>query len=140
MNPRRPSILVVLVAIVASTLGCAKWEEIQSNDNAKRRVKGLLDGVQKGGASSSGETQRAICLWYRGKLFIPEIDTLSRASDLFLVWQKQGGIARNISGFTVTGAERIGNRTVLVSGTIEDKPFTMKVVEEEPISWVKPPQ
>ncbi len=115
-----------------------KFDGSSARSKAKTRVTGVLDGIQKGGADTTIDVQRAICLWYKGVVML-EMGTLSRASDLFLVWQNEGNIARHISGFEVTGAEDMGNGAVVVSGTIESRPFRIKVVEGEPLSWIKPP-
>ncbi len=141
MNSRRRSALVLLAALVASTLfGCAKYQQTQANDKAKFRVKGILEGVQKGGAGTSADVQQSICLWYNGKILINDVDTLARAWEKYTAWQIEGGIARKISGFTVLSAEPMGSGVIHVSGTIEGSPFTMKVPEGRPISWVKSPR
>lgn len=128
--------LVVAFALVAS--GCDKVEQYQKSDKAKTRVSGVLDGIQKGGTDTTPEVQRAMCLWYADKVAL-DFGTLSKASDLFLVWQNEGHIARKIARFEVTKADPDPTGAMLVSGTIEGKPFVMKCPPGAPITWVKPP-
>lgn len=143
---RRIAIRLAVLAISGSLAACGQVDRLKEHldksgaqDKAKERVSGVLEGVKKGGADTTLDVQRAICLWYNGSTML-EVGTLSRASDLFTVWQGEGHIARHISGYEVTGAEESGNGSIVVSGTIEGKPFRIRVVPGEPLSWVKAPQ
>jgi hypothetical protein len=134
------SVLALSLAVVVST-GCdemkAKLDKVQGGDKAKQRVSGVLDGIRKGGAGTGLDVQRAICLWFNGKVVL-DMATLSRASDHFTSWQNEGHIARVISTFEVSDAEGAG-ATWVVSGTIEGRPFKIRATEGEPLSWVKAP-
>jgi hypothetical protein len=142
----RTPLRLALALAVTSLLGCGQVDQLkeryaqsESVTKAKQRVIGVLEGVKKGGADTTIDVQRAICLWYNGSAML-EMGTLSRASDLYLVWQNEGHIARHIADFEITGADDAGGGVVVVSGTIEKQPFSIKVVPGAPLSWVKAPQ
>jgi hypothetical protein len=138
---RRALALAVLPFLVACGQIDRLKEKVESSsaqENAKTRVDGILLGVQKGGADTSIDVQKSICLWYNGKILL-DMGTLSRASDLFLVWQNEGNIARRISAYSITGASDLEDGAVAVSGTIEGQPFQMKVPPGAPVSWISAP-
>ena len=137
---------VVVVASLVFLPSCGqidrmkeKLNQSEVQDKARQRVTGVLDGIRKGGADTTIDVQRAICLWYNGSLML-DMATLSRASDLYQSWQNEGHVARHISSFEVLDAAELGDGAVAVSGTIERKPFTIRVTPGAPLAWIKPPQ
>ncbi len=129
--------LIPLIAILGS---CEIYEQAEMKHRVKARVTGVLEGSRTGGGKPKVTQQTAICRWYADKAFISDYQELDKASDSYDRWRRQGGIYRELTSFEITTVEILEEsqpKTALVSGTINGKPFQMKVPDGQPISWVK---
>lgn len=109
-------------------------------DAAKTRVKTILEGLKTDGNTNGLPLQTAICQWDSGLVVIKDRDEFEQAYDAFGTWRDERDINhRKISGYTITGGEVIQETppVVIVSGTIEDRPFKMRVPDKRRVSWVK---
>ena len=128
----------VIVGIFAVYLFITQGESDASK--ALRRVETMLKGITStdGGNTVAGHEESAICMWWYGKLRIPDRDLFEEASDQFDRWRGKGDIFPYITSYTVDNAEKQGGAFV-VSGTIEGAPFKMRVPENGPIAWFELP-
>jgi hypothetical protein len=106
-------------------------------NSAKERVRRILDGMKTG-----GNREQAIALWKLGTLHIPGgIEAFSMAADEFDAWEAEHELV-GMGTYEITNAEvtaetgKLGEATVIVSGTIDGKPFKFKVVQATPIRWI----
>lgn len=108
---------------------------------AERRVRQVLEGLKLDG--DGGRTtafQAAICQWDSGVNVLQDRDEFEQAYDNFDRWRDAGGINhRKLTSYTVDGSEIVQEDppVVNVSGTIEGRPFEMRVPHERPISWIR---
>jgi hypothetical protein len=108
-------------------------------ESAKARVKIILEGLRTDGDTNGLPFQTSICQWDSAVAVIQDHAEFEQAYDAFDAWRDGFDINhRKISGYTITGAEIVqkGHPVVMVSGTIEDRPFKMRVPEKRRISWV----
>jgi len=108
-------------------------------DAAEARVKQILDNLEKGGDGNDIPLQTAICQWDSGLVVIQDRGELEQAYDAFDGWRDEFDINhRKISGYTITGSELVQEKppVVMVSGTIEDRTFKMRVPDKRRVSWV----
>jgi hypothetical protein len=135
---------IVVAACFTLLAGCdqisQRYQEHETKGNAKARVTTILEGIKKAGRRSD---QKALCLWYDGSIYINDEHEQSFASDNFDRWRQTGGIGGGIQTFEVAEvvvepAEEVP--TALVSGTIDGKPFSMRVPEGKMIAWVTKPK
>jgi hypothetical protein len=108
-------------------------------ESAKARVKIILEGLTTDGDTNGIPFQTSICQWDSAVAVIQDHTEFEQAYDAFDTWRDGFDINhRKISGYTITGAELVqkGHPVVMVSGTIEDRPFKMRVPDKRRISWV----
>jgi hypothetical protein len=137
---RKAQVAALALALVALA-GCKQIEEYELKHQAKARVNTVLVGVQKGGRTK--EMQTAIFRWYNDSIFINDQSTAGYAMDMFDRWVADGGIDGTVTAFEVKDAviEAAGfPPSVLVSGTINTRPFTVRVVKDKSIEWVTKPR
>jgi hypothetical protein len=106
---------------------------------AKSRVKQILEGLQREGDGGGLALQAAVCRWDSDLVAIQDEKEFEEAYDAFQIFLDQRGINhRKIAGYDITGAEVIQEKppVVIVSGTIEGKPFKLKVPEKRRLIWM----
>jgi hypothetical protein len=107
---------------------------------AKERVKIILDGLQKEGGSNGLAFQAAICEWDSALYTIQDQNEFEQAYDHFSDWLDERDINhRKISDYEITTVELVQESppVAMVSGTIEGRPFKMRVPDKRRISWVQ---
>ncbi|HKV07648.1 MAG TPA: hypothetical protein VJ725_05875 [Thermoanaerobaculia bacterium] len=108
---------------------------------AERRVKQVLEGLKlDGDGESTTAFQAAICQWDSGVNVLSDRDELEQAYDNFDRWRDAGGINhRKLTSYTIDGSEIVQDEppVVNVTGTIEGRPFEVRVPYERPISWIR---
>ncbi|HSK79399.1 MAG TPA: hypothetical protein VLQ45_23300 [Thermoanaerobaculia bacterium] len=105
---------------------------------AEKRVRNVLEALKLDGDGESTTFQAAICQWDSAVNVLQDRDEFEQAYDNFDRWRDAGGINhRKITSYEVTGSEIVQEEppVVNVSGTIEGRPFKMRVPYERPISW-----
>ncbi|HET9766421.1 MAG TPA: hypothetical protein VFS60_06220, partial [Thermoanaerobaculia bacterium] len=136
--------LAVLVLAAGSLAGCDRisqpLHDWNVNSGAKERVTTILTRIEDGKGRLD---QKALCFWYNGTAVV-EASEQSLASDSYDGWTVEGGLEKGITSFTVTGStvdrEEINTPTALVSGTIDGRPFVMRVSKGRPIRWEQTPK
>ena len=127
---------IVIALLVLGKVGLSYMFTQGEANNASERVRRLLDGMQP-----NGDRQRAIGLWYSGSLYPPGGDMFSLVANEFEDWMKAGKLGATIAAYEVTKAtvlsetDKLGEAVVRVEGTIDGKPFSMRVVQGKPIQW-----
>jgi hypothetical protein len=137
--------LTALILCFFTLTGCEILKEgigpYETKHQAKARVTNILQGIKDGGTGKSMQT--ALCRWYNDSVYINESSTASFASDMFDRWRVDGGIGKGIAAFEVTEAtieEGAPVEAVLVGGTIDTRPFSVRVPKGQTITWVTKPK
>jgi hypothetical protein len=127
----------IVFLIVAGKCGLSYMFTSGEANSAKERVRRILDGMKAG-----GNREQAIALWKLGTLHIPGgIEAFSMAADEFDAWEVEHELV-GMETYEITGAEvtaetgKLGEATVMVSGTIDGRPVKFKVVQGQPVRWV----
>jgi hypothetical protein len=127
----------IVFLIVAGKCGLSYMFTSGEANSAKERVRRILDGMKAG-----GNREQAIALWKLGTLHIPGgIEAFSMAADEFDAWEVEHELV-GMETYEITRAEvmaetgKLGEATVMVSGTIDGRPFKFKVVQGQPVRWV----
>jgi hypothetical protein len=119
--------LVVIGLIIAGRLGLGYMFTSGEANSAKERVRRMLDGLQQG-----GDRQRAIPLWKHGGFNVGNQYEFDAMAAEFEEWT----LKHRIDPVTVYAIEktevlsetdRLGNAVVRVTGTVNGKPFAMRV-------------
>ncbi|HEX9638933.1 MAG TPA: hypothetical protein VGB99_15485 [Acidobacteriota bacterium] len=127
--------LLVLVGRVA----LREYTRFSEQDQAKGRVTAILQGIRDNVDDRGLGLQTPVCMWAAGVLLISDAYELGRASDQFDDWRREGDIWK-VSSFEVTGAELQPGSVpplVIVSGTVNGKPFKLRVPKGDTISWIR---
>ncbi|HEV7503519.1 MAG TPA: hypothetical protein VGS07_01270 [Thermoanaerobaculia bacterium] len=106
---------------------------------AKTRVKAILEGLKTDGDTDGLPFQTSICQWDSAVGVIQDRTEFEQAYDAFDIWRSGFDINhRKISGYVITGSEVVQEKppVVMVSGTIENRPFKMRVPDKRRVSWV----
>jgi hypothetical protein len=106
---------------------------------AEARVRIILDGLKTDGDTNGLPLQTSICQWDSAVAVIQDRGELEQAYDAFDAWRDEFGINhQKISGYTITGSEVTQKQppVVTVSGTIDDRPFKMRVPDKRRVSWM----
>jgi hypothetical protein len=127
----------IVFLVVAGKCGLGYMFTSGEANSAKERVRRILDGMKTG-----GNREQAIALWKLGTLHIPGgIEAFSMAADEFDAWEAEHELV-GMGTYEITNAEvtaetgKLGEATVIVSGTIDGRPFKFKVVQGTPIRWI----
>ena len=127
----------IVFLIVAGKCGLSYMFTSGEANSAKERVRRILDGMKAG-----GNREQAIALWKLGTLHIPGgIEAFSMAADEFDAWEVEHELV-GMETYEITRAEvmaetgKLGEATVMVSGTIDGRRFKFKVVQGTPIQWI----
>ena len=128
---------VIVFLVVAGKCGLGYMFTSGEANSAKERVRRVLDGMKAG-----GNREQAIALWKLGTLHIPGgIEAFSMAADEFDAWEAEHELV-GMGTYEITDAKvtaetgKLGEATVIVSGTIDGMAFKFKVVHGKPIQWV----
>jgi hypothetical protein len=140
---RRTAELVALTLLLGLFASCGIYEKAQLKHEMEVRVRRVLEGSRSGGERPTVSQQEAICRWWADMILISDNWELGRAADAYDKWRREGGIYDNLTAFEITSVEIVEGAspdTAIVAGTVDGKPFEMKVPDAEPISWVKSPK
>jgi hypothetical protein len=106
--------------------------------NAQERVRRVFDGMKAG-----GDLQKAICLWYLGTFSVPGgQEQFNQAADAFEAWQAESELA-SVTSYEITESkiveqsDQLGEAVVVVRGTLNGKPFAMRVRAGQPLAWTR---
>jgi hypothetical protein len=130
------SSLVVLGCLVTVMAGCQGAAEIKQ---ANKRVHAVLWGLQSGGSALAGDLNTPVCQWYKGTSLIADQEEMRLAKRSFDSWRRQKQLGEKISSFEIAGAEiEAGSDpvAVIVSVSIDDEPYQLRVIEGQPMTWV----
>ena len=129
---------ILIAVLVVGKIGLSHMFTSGEANSASERVRRVLDGLK-----FQGDRQRSIALWYSGSFHLQSTsaDMFDLVSNEFLDWTKKGGLGNYITAYEVTKVtvlsetEKLGEAVVRVEGTIDGKPFGMRVVQGKPIQW-----
>jgi hypothetical protein len=131
-------VAVVVLLVVAGRCGLSYMFTSGEAHSAEERVRRIFDGMKQG-----GNRQQAIALWKLGTFNIPGgIEAFSAAADEFDAWEAENELV-GLSQYTITDAKvtgetgKLGEATVVVSGTVDGRPFKFKVVQGRAIEWIE---
>ena len=130
--------LICLVLIVI--FGVRLFINYSRVEKAKIRVKYILNGLHEGPGKTTSEVQKAVSQWYQGSPSIPDRNTLAHASDQFEAWLREKNLYIKIIRYEITEATLVKGSdppVVIVSCTIEGKPFKMQVPKDDRINWIE---
>lgn len=119
--------LVVIGLIIAGRLGLGYMFTSGEANSAKERVRRVLDGLQQG-----GDRQKAIPLWKHGGFRVGNQYEFDAMATEFEEWTLKHRIDP-VTAYEIEKAEvlsetdRLGNAVVRVTGTVNGKPFAMRV-------------
>lgn len=129
-------VIAVTVLCAGGIFGFAKASEYIQTDHATSRVKTILGGM-KPGLEADIKFQTAVCEWAADSLFVGDRSLLTGYWNAFDVWRNEAGIW-NVEHFEITSAvvlKDVSPPTVIVSVTLDDKPFKLKVPRGQRVSW-----
>ena len=131
-------VAVVVFLAVAGRCGLSYMFTSGEAHSAEERVRRMLDGMKQG-----GDRQQAIALWKLGTFTIPGgMDAFNMAATEFEAWEAEHELA-GMETYEVTGAEvtaetgKLGEATVVVSGTVDGRPFKLRVVQGRAVEWIE---
>ena len=140
---RRGAQLVALTLLLGLLASCGLYEKAELKHEMEVRVRRVLEGSRSGGGRPTVTQQEAVCRWWADKIVIYDNWELGRAADAYDKWRLEGGIYDNLTAFEITSVEIVEGAspdTAIVAGSVDGRPFEMKVPDAEPISWVKSPK
>jgi hypothetical protein len=119
--------IVVIGLLIAGRLGLGYMFTSGEANTARERVRRILDGLKSG-----GDRQKAIPLWRHGTFNVGSQHEFDTAAGEFEDWTLKHRIdpvvdyeIREVEVLDET--DRLGNATVRVAGTVNGKPFAMRV-------------
>ena len=131
-------VAVVIFLAVAGRCGLGYMFTSGEAHSAEERVRRMLDGMKQG-----GNRQQAIALWKLGTFNIPGgMDAFNMAATEFEAWEAEHELV-GMETYEVTGAEvtaetgKLGEATVVVSGTVDGRPFKLRVVQGRAVQWIE---
>lgn len=140
----RRNALAVLALAAGSLAGCDRitkpLQDWNVNTGARERVTTILTRAKN---AQGRLDQKALCFWYNGTAVV-EASEQALASDSYDRWTVEGGLEKGLTSFEIIGAtvdsEASDVPTALVSGTIDGRPFIMRVPKGRAITWVQAPK
>jgi hypothetical protein len=119
--------IVVIGLLIAGRLGLGHMFTSGEANSAQERVRRILDGLKAG-----GDRQKAIPLWKHGTFNVGSQHEFDTAAGEFEEWTIKHKIDPVVDyeiekAEVVSDTERLGAATVRVTGTINGKPFVMRV-------------
>jgi hypothetical protein len=131
-------VAVIVFLIVAGRCGLSYMFTSGEAHSAQERVRRMFDGMKRG-----GNRQQAIGLWKLGTFNIPGgLEAFSAAADEFDAWEAEHELV-GLSQYEITDAEvteetgKLGEATVIVSGTVDGRSFRLRVVQGQAIEWLE---
>lgn len=120
---------IVIALLVLGRLGLGYMFTSGESNSAQERVRRILDGLK-----ANGDRQKAITLWKHGTFTAGSQEEFNMAADEFDEWTRKHRIDPVVDyeiGKTevLSETDRLGNATVRVSGTLNGKPFAMRVLQ-----------
>jgi len=129
---RRGMLVALLVVGVVSSLACQL-----NQDQARIRVKSMLDRWQSGGTGTGGDAQSAAMLFYTGREAAADETIVAIASDRFDNWRKEKDLYKSISSYEIKSVEPDSTTSdaCKVTVTIEGNTYGLVVIPGQPIQW-----
>ena len=131
MSKKKIVWLMVLVISLGVVTGCKQM--IQSKQ-AEDRVATMLECWQRSEGRPTRDEQTATCMFYEGVIVINDRPTLEKAVDKYAEFKTAKNLYRKIETWEVLSATADGD-AFLVEVKIDGEYYTMRVVEDEPITW-----
>lgn len=103
--------------------------------DAMDRTTTILENLRVGGAGATIRMQTSALVWLDGSIAPWDQQLVDFAERRFMAWLVHGRIARRIGRYEVLSAKSVGPRTFVVRGTIEGRPFAVRVPWRAPIRW-----
>jgi hypothetical protein len=128
----------IIGVIILGRLGLGYMFTKGEANSAQERVRRMFDGLKAG-----GNRQHAITLWRHGTFNTGSQYEFDAAASEFEPWTLKHKIDPVVD-YEITKAEvlsetdRLGNATVRVTGTVNGKPFSMKVLQNARIEMEGP--
>jgi hypothetical protein len=119
--------LVVIGLLVAGRLGLGYMFTAGEANSAKERVRRMFDGLKRG-----GDRQRAIPLWRHGGFNPGSQQEFDQNASEFEEWTLKHHL-EPVTDYAIEKAEvlsetdRLGNAVVRVTGTVNGKPYSLRV-------------
>jgi hypothetical protein len=133
------TLVVVGLLVIAGRIAMREFTTYQESDRAKGRVTTILEGIRDNKDDQGLGLQTPVCMWARGVLLISDGYELGRVSDQFDDWRREGNIWK-VTSFEVTDAELVKGSeppVVIVSGSVNGRPFKLRVPKGDKISWMR---
>ena len=129
---RRGMLVALLVVGVVSSLACQL-----NQDQARIRVKSMLDRWQSGGTGTGGDAQSAAMLFYTGREAAADETIVAIASDRFDNWRKEKDLYKSISSYEIKSVEPDSTTSdaCKVTVAIEGNTYALVVIPGQPIQW-----
>lgn len=135
--------LAMFVLAAGLLAGCDRVSKPLNDWNVKAGARDRVTKILQRMEDSPGKLdQKALCFWYNGTAVVDPSEQ-SLASDSYDRWQVEGGLEKGVNSFELTEVtvdDTAADTTALVSGTIDGRPFTMRVIKERPIRWEVAPK
>lgn len=119
--------LVVIGLLIAGRLGLGYMFTAGEANSAQERVRRIFDGLKRG-----GDRQRAIPLWRHGGFNPGSQQEFDQNASEFEEWTLKHEL-EPVTDYAIDKAEvlsetdRLGNAVVRVTGTVNGKPFSLRV-------------
>lgn len=130
--------LAAFVLAAGVLTGCDKVSKPLNDWNTKAGARDRVTKILQRLEDTPGKLdQKAVCFWYNGTAVVDPSEQ-SLAADSYDQWTVEGGLEKGITSFELTDAtvdDAASDPTALVSGTIDGRPFTMRVMKGRPIRW-----
>ena len=122
-------VVAVVALVIIGRLGLGYMFTSGEANSAQERVRRILDGLTK-----DGDRQKSITLWKHGTINVGSQHEFDVAAGEFEEWTIKHKI-EPVLDYTIDKVEvlketdRLGNATVRVAGTINGKPYSMRVLQ-----------
>ncbi len=130
---RRGALGALLAVVVACGVACQL-----NQDQARIRIKAMLDRWQSGGTGTGGDAQSAALLFYIGREAAADDSIVAIASDRFDSWRREKDLYRSISSYEIKsvdpdpGTSSDASKVVVA---IDGEEYTIVVVPGQPLLW-----
>jgi hypothetical protein len=129
---RRGAVVAVLLVGLVAALACHL-----NQDQARIRVKAMLERWQAGGTGTGGDAQSAAMLYYTGHEGAADETIVAIASDHFDSWRKEKDLYKSISSYEIKSVEPdpTTSDATKVTVVIEGNTYGLLVIPGQPIQW-----
>jgi hypothetical protein len=131
-------ISLIVVVVVGGKIALEKMFVAGENNAATERVRRIFDGMKAG-----GNKDQAIAMYELGAFAIPGGgEGFRRAADAFDRWWKEKDLPWTIASYELSAAEikdpatALAGAVVIVSGTVEGKPFRLRAQRDQRLLWL----